>query len=59
MQGLAAGMAHMHAKGIVDQDLHAGNVLLSPDGRHRVKTALGSPMYAELHGQPTMIPCCM
>ncbi len=58
-QGLAAGVAHMHSKGVVDQDLHAGNVLLSQDGQSLIKTDLGSAVWAETHGQPTFLRRCL
>ncbi|KAL0051798.1 hypothetical protein WJX82_002306 [Trebouxia sp. C0006] len=57
-QGLAAGMAHMHSKGVVDQDFHAGNVLLSQDGQTLVKTDLGSAAWTETDGQPTFLDRC-
>lgn len=40
-QGLAAGISYMHARGLVDQDLHTRNVLLSADGQAFVKVDLG------------------
>ena len=58
-QGLAAGVAHMHDLGIVDQDLHAGNVLYSADGQTLVKADLGSAAYALIDGQPNKLKRCM
>ena len=49
----------MHSKGVVDQDLHAGNVLLSRDGQSLVKTDLGSAVWAETDGQRTFLIRCL
>ena len=38
-QRLASGLAHMHRKGMVDQDLSAGNILLTLDGSAFVKVS--------------------
>ena len=38
-QGLASALAHMHDRGLVDQDLSAGNVLLTLDGSAFVKVS--------------------
>jgi tRNA A-37 threonylcarbamoyl transferase component Bud32 len=51
-------MAHMHSKGVVDQDFHAGNVLLSQDGQTLIKTDLGSAAWTETDGQPTFLDRC-
>ena len=51
-------MAHMHSKGVVDQDSHAGNVLLSQNGQTLVKTDLGSAAWTETDGQPTFLSRC-
>ena len=52
-QGLAAAMAHIHSKGLVDQDWNSGNVLLSLDGASFVKVDLGSAVEVQTAGQPT------
>ncbi|KAL3148088.1 Serine/threonine-protein kinase stk11 [Trebouxia sp. C0009 RCD-2024] len=52
---VAAGLAHMHSKGLVDQDLHAGNVLQTLDGSGWVKADLGNAVPLELYGQPNRI----
>ncbi|KAL0051754.1 hypothetical protein WJX82_001591 [Trebouxia sp. C0006] len=57
-QGLAAGMAHMHSKGVVNQNFHAGNVLLSQDGQTLIKTDLGKAAWTETDGQPTFLSDC-
>ncbi len=57
--GLTAGIAHIHNKGLVDQDLHAGNVLLSGDGCSLVKADLGSAVWISTNGRPTVLECCM
>ena len=54
-QGLAAGLAHMHAKGIVDQDIHAANVLCSLDNGTWVKADLGSAVWAQQDGKPSKL----
>lgn len=41
-QGIFAGLAHMHYKGIVDQDIHLGNLLVSLDSKRWVKVDLGN-----------------
>ena len=58
-QGLAAGISYMHSRGLVDQDLHAGNVLQSADGQSLVKADLGNAAWAEVNGQPNKLHCCM
>ena len=58
-QGRAAGLAHMHSKGLVDQDLHSGNVLQSLDGCTSVKADLGSAVWVEVDGQPNKLQYCM
>ena len=59
LQGLAAGLAHIHSKGLGDQDLFAGNVLQKLDGSAWVKTDLGNAVLAELGGRPNQIHWCM
>ena len=54
-QGLAAGVAHMHEQGIVDQDLHAGNVLYSADGQTLVKADLGRTACIQVDGRPNKL----
>ena len=51
-QGLFAGVAHMHRQGLVDQDLHAGNILLSPDRSALIKADLGNAVPKEVEGCP-------
>lgn len=58
-QGLAAGISHMHAKGLVDQDLHTRNVLQSTDGQAFVKVDLGNAAWVEINGRPNKIKHCM
>ena len=58
-QGLAAGLAHIHSKGLVDQDLFPGNVLLKLDGSAWVKADLGNAASVELDGKPNLVHCCM
>ena len=53
--GMFAGVAYMHSKGIVDQDLHPGNILLSLDASTLVKADLGAAVPAELDGRPTWL----
>ncbi len=59
LQGLSAGIAHMHANNIVDQDLHAGNVMESLDGSRWVKGDLGSAVYTSMNGVPNKLDICM
>jgi len=59
LQGLASGIAYMHHLNMVDQDLHAGNVLLSQDGQALIKTDLGSAVWSETDGQPTFLRRCL
>ena len=54
-QGLAAGLAHMHAKGMVDQAIHAANVLCSLDNATWVKADLGSAVWAPQDGKPSRV----
>lgn len=58
-QGVAAGLAHIHSKGIVDQDVHAGNIMSSLDGKAWVKADLGSAVWLQEDGSPTRIHECM
>ncbi|KAL3140831.1 Suppressor of Sensor Kinase (SLN1) [Trebouxia sp. C0010 RCD-2024] len=61
-QGLFAGVAYMHKKGLVDQDLHPGNILLSSDQSALVKADLGSAEPKEVEGRPNWlgrIMCCV
>ncbi|KAL3148099.1 Suppressor of Sensor Kinase (SLN1) [Trebouxia sp. C0009 RCD-2024] len=61
-QGLAAGVAYMHKKGLVDQDLHPGNILLSSDHSALVKADLGNAVPKEMEGRPNWlgrIMCCV
>ena len=47
-QGLAAGLAHMHSKGIADHDMHVGNLLLSADDSQWKKANLGNAAWCML-----------
>lgn len=58
-QGVAAGLAHIHGKGIVDQDVHAGNIMCTLDGKAWVKADLGSAVWLQENECPTKIPECM
>ena len=58
-QGVAAGLAHIHSKGIVHQDIHSGNVLQSLDGCSWTVADLGSAVWAEVKDQPRRIAHCM
>ena len=57
--GVAAGLAHIHSKGFVDQDLFACNVLQTLDGSAWVKADLGSAEPHEVEGQPNKVYWCM
>lgn len=57
--GLVAGIAHMHSKGLVDQDIHSGNIMRTLDGCSWVKADLGSAAWVEVNGQPNRLPHCM
>ncbi len=48
----------MHSKGVVNQNFHAGNVLLSQDGQTLIKTDLGKAAWTETDGQPTFLDRC-
>ena len=54
-QGLASGLAHIHSKGIVDQDLNEGNVLQTLDGSAWVKVDLGNAVEEKIQGRPNKI----
>ena len=54
-QGVAAGLAHIHRGGLVDQDLFAGNVMQTLDGSAWVKADLGNAVPLEVDGQPNKI----
>ena len=56
--GLAAGLAHIHSNGVVDQDFHAGNVMISLDGKACVKADLGSAHFQEEDGFVTELTYC-
>lgn len=58
-QGLSAGVAYMHRKGFVDQDLHSGNILLSLDGSALVKADLGNAVLREIDGRPNWLESIM
>ena len=53
--GVAAAVAHMHRKGIVDQDLHMGNILLNLGGTAMVKADLGNAVPKEVDGRPNWL----
>ena len=54
-QGLCAGLAYMHKKGLVDQDLHPGNILISSDETALVKADLGSARPEEVEGRSNQL----
>lgn len=56
-QGVFAGLHHMHAKGIVDQDIHLDNLLQSLDGKQWVKADLGNAAFCRI--QPQNDPKCL
>ena len=58
-QALAAGMAAIHSKGLVDQDVHAGNVLLSSDGCTWVKADLGNAVWTRFGEMPAPEDICL
>ncbi len=57
--GIFAGLLHMHCIGIVDQDIHLGNLLQSLDGKLWVKADLGNAVWCleqTPEGAPTRVP---
>ena len=48
---VAAGLEALHAKGIVDQDLHPGNILRSLDGTSWKKADLGNSARTRVNGK--------
>ena len=59
LQGLAAGLAHIHSKGLVDQDLFSGNIMEELEGSAWVKADLGNAVLVEVDGQPNKVDWCM
>lgn len=57
--GVASGLAHIHSKGLVDQDFFAGNVMQSLDGARWVKADLGNAAWTEIDRQPNKVDWCM
>ena len=53
--GVAAAVAHMHCQGIVDHDLHTGNILLNLGGTALVKADLGNAVHKEVDGRPNWL----
>ena len=54
--GLVSGLHHMHTQGLCDQDIHAGNVLLSSMAESTwVKTDLGAAVWTHKDGSPVRI----
>ena len=45
----------MHSKGVVDQDIHLGNMLCTADERVWKKSDLGNCARTTLNGQPNVI----
>ena len=58
-QGLAAALAYMHSKGLVDQDLSPDNVLHRLNSSAWVKADLGNAAWMELDGRPNELDQCM
>ena len=56
---VAAGLAHIHSKGWVDQDLFAGNVMQTLDGSTWVKADLGNAEPVEEYGKPNQVDQCL
>lgn len=52
---LAAGLAALHRKDIVDQDIHMGNILCSQDGTMWKKADLGNSARTKIDGKPNII----
>ena len=59
MCGLASALAHMHSKGLVDQDLAPSNVMSSLDGSRWVKADLGNAAWSRIGGQAHRVGWCM
>lgn len=57
-QGVAAGLAHIHSRGMVDQDVQEGNVLETLDGKAWVKADLGNAALLQQDGCPTKVLDC-
>ena len=54
-QGVASGLAYIHSKGMVDQDLHSNNILQKLDGSAWVKIDLGNAVDVEVGGCPNKL----
>ena len=52
---IASGLQAMHVKGIVDQDIHPGNLLCSQDGTTWKKADLGSSSRNRVDGKPNVV----
>ncbi len=55
LQQVAAGLAQMHQRLLVHQDLHAGNVLLSQDGTACKISDLGNTQYTVIDDEPNFL----
>ena len=59
LQGVAAGLAHIHRLGIVDQDLFAGNIMVKLDGSAWVKADLGNAALVTVDSHPNKLDHCL